>query len=172
MGCEATEIGDKLANITNAVHACSIESFHGEASCRISDHRQSIGLPIYVPQRLGSTDTFEISRTLGLHGDCTVAFEFESSRAQHPKAGVRLNIFDSGAGDSCLHKCCPYIQPGSYRANTTIVQTANGTVTPPWRADAIIPIMCSGGYVKNCASATASSWTHASITLSPLVVLP
>ena len=124
-------IGAELASFSSAVQACSLEDFHGETSCRISDYRQSLGLPLHLPAPLDNEDIFEIAHTLGISGDNTVAFEFSTTPSR--KAGARLNIFDSGAGETCLHKECPYVKPGSFvvSSHTTCVQAANGTVVPP-----------------------------------------
>ena len=111
-----------------------------------------------MPQCLSQADTFDLSTSLGLYvstadtpavdTNLNYAGPNNASKIPIPKAGSRLNILDSGAGESCLHSKCPYITPGSFHANTTPVYTANGVVVPKWRAHAVIPLRCINGTVK------------------------
>ena len=41
-GADAAVTGLKLANVARAVQACNLESFHGEAACRVADQRRRL----------------------------------------------------------------------------------------------------------------------------------
>ena len=42
----AAASADNFSNVSRAIQACNIESFSGQAACRISDYSQSVGLPL------------------------------------------------------------------------------------------------------------------------------
>ena len=155
-GVDAAHAGLKIVNVCRAVQACRLESFEGEASCAMADHGLQHGLPFHMPQCLDDDATLDLSTSLGLYAVATpnasVMYSGHvhkpSATIPHPKAGARLNILDSGAGETCLHSKCPYIVPGSFHPNSTPVNTANGVVTPKWRAHAVLPLRCINGTVK------------------------
>ena len=103
-----------LSNAARAVQACRIESFSGQVACRMNDYRQSAGLPVSLPTMMAERDTLEIATAMGLFNDAH-SNTYYSNITQYPtkRKTARLNIFDSGAGDSCLHPLCPYIVPAS-----------------------------------------------------------
>ena len=53
--------------------------------------------------------------------------------------------------------------PGTRSANTLKVGTANGTVTPPWKCDAMLPVGMLDGTVEHVPmhGCLKSSWTIA-----------
>ena len=65
--------------------------------------------------------------------------------------GVRprgLHLADSGAGIHAVNDM-RYVVPGSLRANTTTIATANGIAVPPHRCDAAISVRLQDGTVHN-----------------------
>ena len=72
-------------------------------------NRKRIGLPITLPQTLAEDDSIELTTALGLFDDKTCTY-YNGTKLRRT---ARLNIIDSGAGDSCLHPLYPYIVPNS-----------------------------------------------------------
>ena len=87
---------------------------------------------------LGDADALEIARAYDL---------VPAKRKKSPGGAQALNIFDTGA---CIDVFCDdqYEVPGSRKPNLISVDTANGTVTPPYSIDADVPMPLEGGGVK------------------------
>ena len=100
---------------------------------------------VTMPKLIGEEHVSELAEALSA---CCPEIDADSAAAlaaASPKPYI--SIADTGAKDHNLTTKLAerFAIHGSWRRNTTVVNTANGPVTPPWRCDARLPVRFSSG---------------------------
>ena len=92
-----------------------------------------------------------LGRALGLQQEPVPVMNADTGSFYSPELGTSLrpkglHLADSGAGIHAINDP-KYIVPGSLRANTTAVSTANGVTVPPHRCDAALSVRTREGRI-------------------------
>ena len=87
-GADAAAVSKTLSNVCSSAQALSLENFAGETACRISDHRQSLGLPLYIPPALCDSDACELASSLGI---CAFNANVNSSAVRSSGSGAKVS---------------------------------------------------------------------------------